>query len=153
MAVTASGLFVPSIINIFTNTIAVDLGSETNIKCALISNSATPNFDTHDYWGDLSANEVSGTGWSAGGVVLTSTALSASSGTLLFDAADVSQSSTTLTNARAAVIYDDSVATPTADAMICLVNFGADYSTVAGTFAITWSSAPAAIFTIDCTPA
>lgn len=155
MAITASGLFVPSIINIFTNTIAVDLGSETNIKVALLSNLATPNFDTHDYWGDLSANEVTGTGWSAGGVALTSTALSASSGTLLFDAADVSESNTTLGDpnpVRGCVIYDDSVTTPTADAMICLVNFGSDYSTVDGTFAIQWSSAPAAIFTIDFTP-
>lgn len=152
MAITASGLFVPSIINIFTNTIAVDLGSETNIKVALLSNSATPDFSTHDYWGDLSGNEVTGTGWSAGGVVLTSTALSASSGTLLYDAGDVSESSTTISNARGCVVYDDSVTTPTADAMICLVNFGSDYSTVAGTFAIQWSSSPAAIFTIDCTP-
>lgn len=152
MAVTASGLFVPSFINILSNTIAVDLSSETNIKCALIDNSATPDFDAHDYWADLSANEVSGTGWSAGGVVLTTTSLSTSSGTLLYDADDVSETGTTLTNARAAVIYDDSVTTPTADALICLVNFGSDYSTSAGTFAIQWSSSPAAIFTVDLTP-
>lgn len=153
MAVTASGLFVPSFINILSNVIAADLSSETGIKCALISNSATPDFDTHDYWADLSANEVSGTGWAAGGVVLTTTTLTVgATGSLYFDAADVSETGTTLTNARAAVIYDDSVTTPTADALICLVDFTADYSTSAGTFAITWSSSPAAIFTIDLTP-
>lgn len=150
MAVTASGLFVPTFINILSNTIAADLSSETGIKCALISNSATPDFDAHDYWADLSANEVTGTNWAAGGVVLTSTTLTASGGTLTFDAADVSESTTTITNARAAVIYDDSVTTPTADALIALVDFTADYSTVAGTFAINWNAS--GIYTIDMTP-
>lgn len=150
MAVTASGLFVPTFINILSNTIAVDMSSETGIKCALISNSATPDFDAHDYWADLSANEVTGTNWAAGGVVLTSTTLTASGGTLTFDAADVSESTTTITNARAAVIYDDSVTTPTADALIALVDFTADYSTVAGTFAINWNAS--GIYTIDMTP-
>ena len=79
MAVTASGLFVPSFINILSNTIAADLSSETGIKCALIDQStATPNFDTHDYWADLSAAEVTGTNWAAGGQVLTTTTLTAS---------------------------------------------------------------------------
>lgn len=153
MALSASGLFVPSIINIFTNTVAVDLSSETNIKLALLNNSATPDFSTHDYWGDLSANEVTGTNWSAGGVALTTTSLTASSGTLLFDADNVSVASTTLSNVYGAVIYDDSVTTPTADAMICLVYFGGTaYNTTAGTFAITWSTSPNCIFQIDCTP-
>ena len=57
---------------------------------------------------------------------------------------------TTLTNARAAVIYDDSVTTPTADALLCLVNFTQDYSTSNGTFAITWNAG--GIFTLDLTP-
>ena len=65
MAVTASGLFVPSFINILSNTIAVDMSSETGIKCALISNSATPDFTTHDYWSDLSAQR--GVGYRVGG--------------------------------------------------------------------------------------
>ena len=71
MAVTASGLFVVTFQLILDNTIAVDMSSETNIYCALINNSATPDFAAHDYWGDLSANEVSGTGWSAGGSSVT----------------------------------------------------------------------------------
>lgn len=149
MAVTDSGLFYITFRDILSNTIAVDLSSETNIYCALINNSATPNFDTHDLWADLSANEVTGTNWAAGGVALTSTAFSVSTGTLLWDAADVSVASTTLSAARAAVIYDTSIA---GDALVCLVDFNADYSTSNGTFAITWSSSPAAVFTIDLTP-
>jgi hypothetical protein len=148
MAVTASGLFYITFRDALSNTIALDLGAEDH-KIALISNSATPAFDTHDHWSDLSGNEVSGTGWAAGGVALTGTAFSVSSGTLLWDATDVSETGTTLTNARAGVIYADSI---TNDPLICLVNFGADYSTSAGTFSITWSASPAAIFTIDLTP-
>lgn len=148
MAVTASGLFYLTIRDLLSNTIAGDLSAEDN-KIALIDNTATPDFDAHDYWADLSATEVTGTNWAAGGVALTGTAFSVSTGTLLWDATDVSVASTTLSNARAGVIYLDSVAS---DPLLCLVNFGADYSTSNGTFAITWSSSPAAIFTIDLTP-
>lgn len=152
MAVTASGLFVTTFQLILDNTIAVDLSSETNIKLALISDSATPAFDTMDYWADLSANEVTGTNWAAGGVALTSTTWTSTGGALMYDAANVSVASTTLSNAMAAVIYDDSVTTPTADAMICLVDFVTAYSTSNGTFAITWSTSPNCIFSIDLTP-
>ena len=152
MAVTDSGLFVTTFQLILDNTIAVDLSSENNIMIALINNSATPDFAAHDYWADLSANEVSGTGWPAGGVALTSTTWTSTGGALMWDTANVSQASTTLTNARAAVIYDTSVSTPSNDAMICLVDFNADYSTSNGTFAITWSTSPNCVFSIDLTP-
>jgi hypothetical protein len=152
MALSASGLFVPSLINIFSNTIAVDLSSETNIKLGLLDNTGTPDFNTHDYWADLSAGAVTGTGWAAS-YTLTSTTLTASTGSLLFDAADVSASTTTLSNVYGAVVYDDSVTSPTDDPMICLIYFGGTaYNTTAGTFAITWSSSPQCIFQVDCTP-
>jgi hypothetical protein len=146
MAVTASGLFYPTFAAALQNTIALDLGLETH-KGALISNAATPNFDTHDHWADLSGSEVSGTGWAAGGIALTGTAVTVSSGTLVYDADDVSESGTTLTNARAYVLYADALAN---DDLIVLVDFGADYSTSAGTFSITWNAG--GIFTIDLTP-
>lgn len=147
MAVTKSGLFYPTFAAALSNSIALDLGAET-YKGALISNSATPDFDNHDLWNDLSGNEVSGTNWAAGGVALTGTAISCSpTGTLMLDAADVSVATTTLTNARAYVWY----ASALANELICLVNFGADYSTVAGTFAITWAAT--GVFNIDLTPA
>ena len=149
MAVTASGLFYLTFRDALLNTAALDLSLETH-KGALVSNSATPAFDTHDAWADLSGAEVTGTNWAAGGVALTGTDITVSTGTLVFDATDVSVASTTLTNARAYVLYADALTTPVADALICLVNFGADYSTVNGTFAITWNAS--GIFTIDLTP-
>ncbi len=150
MAVTASGLYVATFIDIFDTTqLAVDLDLETH-KVALFSNSITPNFSSDTAYGvsPYDANEVSGTGWSAGGVALTGTAVSESpTGTLMWDATDVSETGTTLTNARCALIYADALAGNNA---IVLVNFGADYSTVSGTFAITWAAT--GVFTIDLTP-
>ena len=147
MAVTASGLFVLTFRDILDSTqMAVDTGSDT-FKCAMITNSSTPNFETHDHWSDLSGNEVSGSGYSAGGAALTSITLGNASGTLKFDAADTSWTTATISSARAAVIYDDTLAN---DPLICLVNFGADYASSAGTFQITWNAS--GIWTLDLTP-
>jgi hypothetical protein len=147
MAVTASGLFVLTFRDILdASQLAVNTGSDT-IKVAMITNSSTPNFETHDHWSDLSGNEVSGTNYSAGGVALASITLANASGTLKFDAADTTWSTATISSARAAVVYDDTL---TNDPLICLVNFGADYASSAGTFQITWNAS--GIWTIDLTP-
>lgn len=147
MAVSASGLFLPTFIDILDGTqLAVNVASDT-LKCAMITNSSTPDFDAHDHWSDLSSNEVSGTNYTAGGASLASVTLTGSSGTIKFDANDVSWSSSTISSARAAVIYDDTL---TNDPLICLVNFGADYSSANGTFTITWNAS--GIFTLDLTP-
>ena len=147
MAVTASGLFVLTFRDILdASQLAVNTGSDT-IKVAMITNSSTPNFETHDFWGDLSGNEVSGTNYSAGGVALASKTLANASGTLKYDAADTTWSTATISSARAAVVYDDTL---TNDPLICLVNFGADYASSAGTFQITWNAS--GIWTIDLTP-
>ncbi len=150
MAVTASGLYYLTFRDILgTAQTAVDLDSETTNKLALYSNSITPNFDTDTTQAaaPYNANEVTGTNWAAGGVVLTTTGFSVTTGTLAWTAANVSVASTTLTNARAALIYGLASTTKSA---VCLVNFTSDYSTNNGTFAITWNAS--GIFTIDLTP-
>ena len=147
MAVSASGLFLPTFLDVLDATqLAVNTGSDT-FKCGMVTNSSTPDFDTHDHWSDLSGNEVSGTGYTAGGVAMTSVALTGASGTITFDAADVSWTSSTINDARAAVVYDDTL---TNDPLVCLVNFGSDYSSANGTFTITWSGS--GIWTLDLTP-
>lgn len=150
MAVTASGLFVLTFIDVLDTTqLALDLDLETH-KVALFTNSITPSFSADTAYGasPYNANEVSGTGYTAGGTVLTSTALSESpTGTIMYDAADTSWASSTITSARAALIYADALAGNNA---IVLVNFGADYSTNNGTFTIQWAAG--GIFTWDVTP-
>lgn len=152
MAVTASGLFVATFQDILDTTqLAVDLDLETH-KIALFSNSITPDFDASAAnaaygAGAFAANEVSGTGWSAGGVVLTGTTVTGAGGTLTWDASDVTQASTTLSAARCGLVYADALAGNNA---IMLINFGADFSTTNGTFLITVNAA--GLFTIDLTP-
>jgi hypothetical protein len=150
LAISASGLFLPTWIDVLDTTqLALDLDLETH-KCALFTNSVTPNFSADTAYGvsPWNANEVSGTGYTSGGTVLTNTAVSESpTGTLKWDADDVSWTTSTITNAKGALIYADALAGNNA---ILLVNLGADYSTVAGTFLISWASG--GIATLDLTP-
>lgn len=147
MAITASGLYCVTFEGSLKNTIALDLNAET-YKGALFSNTITPNFTTDTAYGvsPYNANEITGTNWAAGGVALTGTTLSSSSGSLVFDATDVSVASATFTGARGYLYYAD----PLSDEAILLVNFGADYSPNNGTFSIVWNAS--GIFTMDLTP-
>lgn len=152
MAVTVSGLFVATWIDILDATqLAVDLSLTTN-KWAMFTNSITPDFDASaanaQYGaGVFATNEVSGTGYTAGGTAVASPTLTGATGTMTYDQADTSWSSSTITSARCALLYSDALAGNNA---VCLVNFGADYSTSNGTFQITWNAS--GVFTIDLTP-
>jgi hypothetical protein len=158
MAITASGLVIPTWLDALDATqIALDLSLATH-KLALFSNSITPDFDADTAYGvsPYDANEVYGTGWAQGGVALsaagsgggsTSPAITSGSGNIKYDMDDVVVAATTLTNARGVLLYADALA---GDNGICFINFGADYSTVAGTFTITWNAS--GVFYIDMTP-
>ena len=149
MAVTASGIFVPTIRDALGSAqLALDLDADTH-KVALYSNSITPNFGTDTAYGTgtYGSNEVTGTNWPAGGVTLAGATLTGSGGNLVFDATDVSVATVTLTGARCALIYADALAGNNA---IVLVDFGGDYSPTAGTLEIAWAAG--GIFTIDLTP-
>lgn len=149
MAVTASGLYCATFLDVLDTTqLALDLDLETH-KVAMFTNSITPDFTNDTAYGvsPYDVNEVSGTGYSAGGNALTGTTTAKASGAISFDATDASWTVSTITNARCALIYADALAGNNA---ICLVNFGADYSTVAGTFTIQWNAS--GIFSIDLTP-
>jgi hypothetical protein len=147
MAVTASGLYGLTLEKIFIDTAGETLEAEDN-KTLLVTNSETPNFDTHDFRNDITA-EVSGTGYTAGGAALTTTEITLSSGTLTFDAADSAWASSTITAARAAVHYFN-VGSSATDMLVYLINFGADVSTSAGTLTIQYAAG--GIFTLDYTP-
>jgi len=150
MAITASGLYVVTFTDILDTTqLAVDLDLETH-KTAMFTNSITPNFSTDTAYGvaPYNANEVSGAGYTAGGELLTGTALSESpTGSIKYDANDVSWAASTITNARGALVYADALAGNNA---LMFFNFGADFSTVGGTFTIQWASG--GLFGLDLTP-
>lgn len=106
------------------------------IKAGLITSSWTPNQDTDEFYSTPAANEISGTGYSAGGVTLASKTLTYDSATneLRFDAADPTWTTATIT-ARYLVYYK-STGTNSTSPILGYVNFGADQSVTTGTFTV-----------------
>lgn len=117
---------------------SIDLDTDT-IKVALVTSSYTPDQDSHDFFDDVT-NEVSGTGYSAGGATLGTVTVTQdnTNNRGVFDAADTSWASSTIT-ARGAVIYK-STGTAATSPLIAYIDFGQDYSSTAATFQITWNA-------------
>src|SRR5688500_18401736 len=109
MAWTVSGLYVVNWIDLLDATqLAIDL-SLTSHKVAMYTNSLTPNFSTDQSYS--ATNEVSGTNYTAGGTVVASPTVTESpTGTLMYDIADTSWATSTIANARGAIIYADALA-------------------------------------------
>lgn len=117
---------------------AIDFDTDT-FKVLLVTSSYSPNKDTHDRRDDIT-NEVTGTGYSTGGVTSACTVTKDTANdkvTLQF--ASVSWASSTIT-ARAAVIYKSRGGASSADELIAYNDFGADVSTTAGTFTVAAST-------------
>ena len=115
---------------------AQNLGNGGNtLKIALYTSSASLGATTSAY---SATNEVSGTGYTAGGATLSSQAVAydSSNNVAYFDAADPSWSSATIT-ARGALIYNNTKS----NASIAVLDFGSDYSSSNGTFQVQLPSA------------
>lgn len=143
MAWTESGLFYATFRDVLKDTTAVSL-TDTNNNLALTSNTETPDFiSSTDPSTWTTANEVTGTNWASGGINLSTgtyapTITQSPSKTLMWDMNNVSVASTTLTGAYGAYIYANG---QTPKAKIIGVWFGGTgYTTVAGTFAVTWNA-------------
>lgn len=142
MSVTASGLYVQTWMKTVdaTQLALAPLADAVNI--ALYTNSITPNFSTDTAYSaaPYTSNEIpNGGGYTTGGVALGSKTYSElNASQITFDAADAAWASSTITNARAALIYDNTLAGKN---VLALINFGSDFSTVSGTFTITFAAA------------
>jgi hypothetical protein len=119
----------------------IDWDSDT-IKVALLTNAYTPNQDAHNYFDDVSTNEVTGaTGYTAGGNTLANktNVYNSATNVITLDADDTTWASSTIT-ARYAVIYDATPATNADRPLIGYVDFGSDQSSSNGNFTITWDA-------------
>ena len=116
----------------------MDFSSDTSqtYKIALFTSSATLGASTTAY---STTNEVSGTGYTAGGASLTVVAPTTSGTTALLDFSDVTFSNATIT-ARGALIYSDSAA---GDPAVAVLDFGSDKTSTAGDFTIQFPAAGA----------
>lgn len=116
----------------------IDMDADA-FKIMLLTDTHTPD-QTDAGYADVSAEEVSsGNGYTTGGESLTSVVWDRTGGTVKFDAADAQWTSATFT-ARYAIIYDDSVTTPTADPLVCLIDFTANKQVSSGTFTIEFNA-------------
>lgn len=114
-------------------------GGDT-FKLAMYTNSASFNAATTAY---TTSNEVTGTGYSAGGGTLTRVDPSTSGTTALTDFADLTFSTATVT-ARGALIYNTTTGSGsgTTDTVVVL-DFGSDKTSTAGDFTIQFPTADA----------
>ena len=118
-------------------------------KVAMFTSSRTDaNEDLTQY---TATNEVTGTAYSAGGDALASVTLglsdnSSSVPTAFLDFADTTWSTSTISSARCAVIYNSTLSTAgtggdvthAANPSVCVLDFGGDKSSSAGDFTIQY---------------
>jgi len=110
--------------------------SGDTFKMALYTSSASLGASTTAY---SSTNEVSGTNYTAKGNTLTSVTPVASSTTALCDFADTTWSSATIT-ANGAMIFNESAS---GDPAVAILAFGADKTSTAGDFVVSFPAADA----------
>ena len=122
--------------------------SADTINCALYGSGITPDktvavassgYNT-GVW--LTSNEITGTGYSAGGSALASKAFAVDSGSssICFTAANVSWTTATIT-ASGDLIYDNTITGGTvAKQGLCYNSFGGSQSVTGGTFTIQWAT-------------
>jgi hypothetical protein len=116
----------------------MDFSSDTTqtFKIALYTSAATLDASTTAY---STTNEVTGTGYTAGGNTLTISTNPTSTGTTAFlDFADTTWTDATIT-ARGALIYQSGGTNPA----VAVLDFGADKTSTAGDFQVQFPTADA----------
>ncbi len=111
-----------------------DFTSHT-FKLALYTSSATIDATTTAY---SATNEVSGTGYSAGGATLTASNPTTGGTTAFVDFSDVAFSNSTIT-ARGCLIYNSSAS----NKAVAVLDFGSDQASSSSTFTIQFPAADA----------
>lgn len=114
---------------------AINCASDS-FKCMLVTSSYTAD-KAHDKRNDIT-NEVTGTGYTSGGNWATCTvaAVDNTNNDVEITFSITSWTTSTIT-ARGAVIYKSRGGASSADELVCYIDFGADISSSAGTFAVT----------------
>jgi len=110
-------------------------GGDT-FKIALYTSSATLDASTTAY---SATNEVSGSGYTAGGNTLTNIDPTSSGTTAFLDFDDTTWSTATIT-ARGALIYNSTAA---GNPAVAVLDFGADKTSTAGDFTVVFPTADA----------
>lgn len=124
-------------VGVLNGTFDFSSGTAQTFKIALYTSSATLGATTTAY---SATNEVSGTGYTAGGNTLTISANPTSSGTTAYlDFADTTWSTATIT-ARGALIY---LADGGTNPAVAVLDFGSDKTSTSGDFTVQFPTADA----------
>jgi hypothetical protein len=136
MAFTGNFLCTSFKVELLAGTHNFTTGTGDTYKLALYDNSAAFTAATTAY---TVTNEVSGTGYSAGGGTLTNVTPTSSGTTAFIDFDDLTFSTATIT-AYGALIYNSSAA---GDPAVCILDFGGAKTSTAGDFTIVFPTADA----------
>ena len=116
----------------------INFASDT-FKQLLVTSAYTPDQSAHLKRSDIT-NEVSGTGYSAGGVTVTATvAKNTSNKTETISFSAPSWANATIT-AKGAVIYKSRGGASSADELVAFIDFGSSVSSSGGTFSVSSST-------------
>ena len=122
-------------VGILTSTFNFGTGTSQVFKIALYTAAANLDSTTTAY---TTSNEVTGTGYVAGGNTLVVSQVPTSTGTTAFlDFADSTWASATIT-ARGALIY---LANGTTNPAVCVLDFGSDKTSTNGSFTVIFPAA------------
>lgn len=109
------------------------------LHAILVTSSYTPNKATHTKRSDIT-NEITGTGYSAGGAVITaSVALDTTNNRLEFTLGGYTWTAATIT-ARGVVVCKWRGGAASADELICYGDFGSDIIVISGSFPLLFPS-------------
>jgi hypothetical protein len=119
----------------------INLGADT-IKVMLLTSSYTPDQDAHAKRSDLTASEVSGTGYTAGGMTLANKTFTQDNTNNLgyFDCDDPLWTGATIT-ARYCALYKSRGGAASADELGPIYDFGSNITSTNGPFTITVNAA------------
>ena len=128
---------------------AIDLDNAT-IKCMIVTNTYVPS-QSHAFKSDVT-NEVSGTGYTAGGAAIAGVTLSIVSNTVVWNFNDIvwAQNAGGFSNGRTYVFYEDT-GTPATSKLIGYMTEAADFGNVAGPLTLDVNVATGALI-ISRTP-
>lgn len=114
----------------------IDWDSDT-IKIALVTSSYVVDLVNHDYFDDIT-NEVSSSGYTAGGATLSNASISTASNVITLDADNIVWNTVTF-NARAAIVYKDT-GTDSTSPLMFYYDFVTDRSPSGANFTINVNS-------------
>ncbi len=137
MAFPDTGLWIPNI------TQANDI-DWTDLKAALVKSTWDPSIDSTYGYGSLGSDEVSGTGYTAGGQALSGISVSRAGGIFQVTANDLSWASATLSDVQGMIVYCPTATTPVSNAVVAVYKFSSVGDNAGGTFTVPWLDSPVA---------